>query len=463
MRGSSLVVATALLPLALCCVGCTDDFAQAMPPAPSGAAWSKSYGDELQQEANAVVVDVFGNVFVTGVFEGSIDLGGGAVTAAGGQDIFVAKYDTDGVYQWGTRYGDQSNQSGNGIALDPTGNVVVVGTVAGGAEFGGEFLQAQGSSDIFIARFSTDGEHQFSALYGGTGVEQPTDVVVDASGEVFICGVFNQDVDFGGGARTTVGGRDLFLVKLSPEGEWRWDLATGSVADEWVYGLAVGADGRVAFTGTSQGQLDFGGGPLPLPGTTPNDNAFLVSFSGNGQHQWSVGLGDDSSERGHGVAFSGTELLTIGSFSGNIDFGAGITRQSSGNFDIYVARYDSSGGALWAQSFGVSGEQQGYRVAPAKDGSILIAGDFREVVTFGGDQLTSAGEYDIYVARLDADGGHVASRSFGDELVQNVNDLASDSAGNAVIVGANFGVIDFGTEAHTSTGESDPFVAKLTP
>jgi hypothetical protein len=105
----------------------------------------------------------------------------------------------------------------------------------------------------------------------------------------------------------------------------------------------------------------------------------------------------------------------------------------------------------------------GNRVVADRDGNVFIAGDFRDIVGFGGEQLQSAGEWDVFLAKLDAAGNHLASDRFGDPLDQRVTDLAVDTKGHPVMVGSYFGVIDFGYGSHESAGEEDPYVAKVTP
>jgi hypothetical protein len=94
---------------------------------------------------------------------------------------------------------------------------------------------------------------------------------------------------------------------------------------------------------------------------------------------------------------------------------------------------------------------------------VVFGGDFREVVSFGGEQLQSAGEFDVYIAKLDPSGNHLGSDRFGDAMDQHLADLAVDTAGHAVVVGSYFGVIDFGFGPLESAGETDLYVAKLQP
>ena len=107
-----------LLALLATTPACGEDFGSDPPPGPSEETWSRSFGDASTQRVNAVAVDAMGAVFVTGSFSGTTDFGGGPLDAAGNDtDLFVAKYDTNGDHLWSRRFGDSSRQSGLAIAV----------------------------------------------------------------------------------------------------------------------------------------------------------------------------------------------------------------------------------------------------------------------------------------------------------------------------------------------------------
>lgn len=501
---ASFVLATATAGLVCACNKTFDD---PPPPGPTSASWSKSFGDALPQQASSVVADAFGNVYVTGSFEGVADFGGGPISAAGFRDIFVAKYSTDGVHLWSERFGDDSIQEAYAIDLDPNGNPVVVGSFGGGIEFAGDFLMSTDGFDGFVLVLDPEGNPQFGRALPGMGQQRCWAVAVDpATGEIAVGGDFDTDMTIDGQTLVSAGMRDAFVVKLSAALAHVWSRSYGSdMTDDVLESVDVGAEGAVALTGYTAGPIDFGGGSLPPNGVMPNDDAFVAVLDPSGNHVWSKRLGDDEWQQGHDVALMASgELLVVGSFAGTIDFG-GAQRTSTGGFDVYVAKLSPVGDPVWSRSFGISDQQEGYRVAVDRQGPVLIAGDFRGQVDFGGEQLTAAGgggmqcndscaspgdgtcqdggpgsmtstcaygsdcadcgprfgESDVYLAKLDANGNHIASLRFGDELEQSLADLAADTAGNALLVGSYFGSIDFGFGMHQSSGERDAFVAKL--
>src|SRR5262249_11415660 len=151
---------------------------------------------------------------LTGEFYGSVDFGGscGSFTTAGGwgvADAFVAKFDPQGVCVWAQRYGDRyedvmhGSHFGEGVAVDPNGNVFVVGTFSNHLDFGcGEIESAEGSLDIFLAKLTNQGVCLCSQRFGDGDTQRGRAVALDMNGansSVVITGEALGGVDFGGG------------------------------------------------------------------------------------------------------------------------------------------------------------------------------------------------------------------------------------------------------------------------
>jgi len=161
-------------------------------------------------------VDRSGNILVTGYFGGTIDFGGGPLNSAGNSDIFVAKFTADGSHVWSKRFGDTSEDRGSSVATDASNNVLFTGFFNGTVDFGGGPLTSAGLDDIYIAKFAADGSHLWSKRFGDTlPVDFGLSVAVDASGNVLVTGVFGGTVDFGGGPLTSAGSGDIFVLQLN--------------------------------------------------------------------------------------------------------------------------------------------------------------------------------------------------------------------------------------------------------
>lgn len=228
--------------------------------------WSKGFGNGEIQYGISIVADSANNVFILADGGGTFNFGGGVLTSNGG-DIFIAKFDADGNHLWSRQFGNASMELGSRLAVDAFGNIFVLAQSDGSINFGGGNLTAAGAPDIFVAKLDTNGNHVWSRRFGhpgggatGVGLD------VDLENNVFVTGRFLGQIDFGGGPLISAGKRDLFVAKLSPKGTHLWSRRFGDAEDQYATGT-VFADGLV-ITGYFAGSLDFGLGPLVSAGGT---------------------------------------------------------------------------------------------------------------------------------------------------------------------------------------------------
>jgi hypothetical protein len=133
--------------------GGTDVFVAKLDP-DGQSLWSRSYGNLANQQAQGVAYDPEGNVLLTGGFEGVLDFGGGGVVSGGSYDLFLVKLAPLGEHRWSKGFGNVSAQFGFGVTADPTtSQVVTVGYAAGTVDFGSGQHTAAGAEDIVVARF----------------------------------------------------------------------------------------------------------------------------------------------------------------------------------------------------------------------------------------------------------------------------------------------------------------------
>jgi TolB-like protein len=360
--------------------------------------WSKRFGDATLQDVAYVAVDASGNVIIAGSFYGTLDFGGGALTSAGSTDIFIAKFTPDGMHLWSDRFGGAGPQSGCYPAVDASGNIFLAGRFYGTIDFGGGTLNSGGNDDIFVAKFDSDGTHLWSKRFGDASAQYATDVAVDGSGNVTITGYLDGSADFGGGVLTSAGSVDIFVAQFDADGTHQWSKLFGDSEYQQGNRIACDASGNVIIAGHFEGSVNFGGGTLTEAG---QKDAFVAKFGSDGSHMWSKRFGDTFEQSGNGVAVDASgDVVVVGNFGGTVDCGGGELA-SAGSFDIFIARFSPSGAHLWSESFGAADEQSVFGVAAGASGAAVIIGAFIGEVDFGGGALTSAGLTDIYVSTFE--------------------------------------------------------------
>ncbi len=171
------------------------------------------------------------------------------------------------------------------------------------------------------------------------------------------------------------------------------------------------------------------------------------------------------------VDSSGNAYL-VGTFAGTADFAPGASTAwmtGAGAGDAFVAKYNTSGGLVWARQLGGAGLVEGTGIALDGSGNVLVAGTFEGSADFdpgaAAATLTSAGGADAFVVKLNSGGNYAWSKRLGGAADDRAAGLAVDGSGNVLVAGTFSGAGDFnpdaGTATLTSAGATDAFVVKL--
>lgn len=363
----------------------------------SGATvWARRFGDGGNQEARAVAVDTGGDTVIAGFFSGTVDFGGGAVTSAGSNDIFVAKLNGSGSHLWSKRFGNNSNQYGNAVALAKSGDVVVAGHYGGAVDFGGGALTAAGGTDAFLAVLGADGAHKWSKSFGNGSHQYAYGVAAHPGGNIVVAGSFEGQIDLGGGLLSTAGLADIFVASFGAAGNHVWSKRFGSSGQQYAYGVAAGS-GNIALTGAFAGSVDFGCGVLTSAG---GNDLYVAVLDTTGACLFSHSFGDAADQTGNAVAFdAGGNVVVTGAFAGSVTIGSQVLT-SAGGQDVVVAKLDAGGAPVWAARAGDSVDQSGLAVGTDGASNLFVAGSFAGALDFGGGALTSAGADDAFVIEL---------------------------------------------------------------
>ena len=180
--------------------------------------WARAFGDAMEQRAVGVATDPQRNVLVTGWFKGSVDLGGGALTAGvPGPSMLVTKLDKDDVHVWSKSFGAGTVMPA-GVASDDLGNVILTGALTGATHFGGGDVPLGGSgpSSLFAVKLNASDAHVWSYAYGDNAAG--TAIATDPSGYVLVAGsnASGGSIVFPGGTVNGLGDLDIVVAKLSP-------------------------------------------------------------------------------------------------------------------------------------------------------------------------------------------------------------------------------------------------------
>ncbi|MFZ5553604.1 MAG: SBBP repeat-containing protein [Bacteroidota bacterium] len=368
----------------------------------------------------------------------------------------------------------------NKILTDASGNVFIVGDLNLTDDFdpgpGIANLTSQGESDIFMAKYDSNGNYIWAKSMGSDTSDGLNELAIDNAGNLYITGTFIDTIDFDPGTGIanliSIGNPDFFLAKYDNNGNYIW---AKNLEDDssyvWATGISVDDIGNIYVTGLFIDSVDFDPGPgvfvLAAKGST---DSFFAKYDSNGIFQWVKSIGGSfTSSESIEVDNVGNINIT-GWFTGTADFDPGpdsVFKSNSGTQNIFLAKYDVSGNYLWAITIGDAFNNRSFHVKSDAVGNCYITGTIQYQTDFDpgpGIYTVYNSSQEIFFAKYDYNGNLAWAKSIGGAYNDNVKDLALDISGNVYLTG-EFNYADFdpgpGTAIMDSNGNSDDiFFAK---
>ncbi len=297
---------------------------------------SRTFGGPGGDDGTAVAFDAQGNGIIVGHITGNVDFGGGPLNYGGSDDGFVAKFSSLGIHVWSRSFGDASAQTIKGVATNSAGDVFIAGSISGSADFGGGTVTSLGGSEGMLVKYSSSGNYVWARVIGGASNQNVNDVAVDTSGNVVIVGQVTGSSDFGLGTVTGAGQSDLFVAKYNTSNTPQWAKLIGDAATQVAWSVDTDAQNNVLLVGNNTGSIDFGGGAITTAGGT---DAYVAKLSSAGNHVWSRPIGDLLEQQARAVTVDNQNYAyVVGRFQGIVNFGP-ATYTSAGGYDAYIAKY----------------------------------------------------------------------------------------------------------------------------
>ena len=355
-----------------------DDAFLAKYDANGNQLWVKQFGTPSGDYGYDVTVDASGNVYVSGQTDGTF-VGN---SNAGGADVFLIKFDSNGDQVWVRQFGTDSYDVTFGVATDANGNVYMSGYTSGTLPGN----TSEGDRDGFLAKYDSSGNQTWLKQFGTDGYEYAYSVATDTGGNVYVTG--GTTGIFAG--NTNAGGWDVYLAKFDGSGNQLWVRQFGTADYDDGESVATDTSGNVYMTGYTSG--DFAD-----PGSAKeDDDAYVVKYDSSGNQTWLKQFGTEDDDEAYGVATdAGGNVYVTGytqsTFPGNT---------SAGDDDAFLTKYDGSGNQVWVRQFGTDSYDYAYAVDTDAKGNIYLTGYTGG--TFPGN--TPAGDDDGFIVKYSANG-----------------------------------------------------------
>ena len=421
--------------------------------------WGKLFGDVSDQTVGGIAVTKEGDVYIAGTFSGTLAFDPAKPLGANGTDIYLAKFDALGNPLWSKSFMGTGYPDVMGVAVDPFGNVILTGTFDTPITFGGATHSTASYQDVYVAKFGPSGIFIWSNSSSHDELTRVGSVDADSAGNVILVGTGHYD---SGQPPTS----HLWVEKYdAADGTFTWGkkfVDDFPLEGRTAGGVAIDSFDNILITGSFQLTENFGGGLLTSAG---GFDAFVAKFDPAGNHVWSASYGNAADQAGIDIASDASgNVVMLGTYAGSVNFGgADDPLTAVGSNDIFLVKFSSAKVYFWSRSFGGAGDQQSGRVVVDKDSNILFTGRTTWNVDYGGGPLIGGGAVDLPLVKLGADGAHLWSRLFGDDLDQVGRGIAVGPGGEPLLVGNVRGGVNVGAEDLTSQGGDDILIGKFAP
>lgn len=386
------------------------------------------------------------------------------------------------VFDWAAQFGSTGDDFGTSTAVDNNGNSYTCGFFNTEADLdpgAGSFIINTPSAnvDMFVAKLDIGGNFLWGRHFSSAGRNRAESITIDGNDNIYITGYFEGTVDFDPGAGTSnltsIGDRDVFVLKLNSNGDFVWVKHFGGPGFGQGLDIILAKDGYLYTTGLFSGNWIYEPTAENIPiNTVGGQDGFIFKMDQSGALIDNYQIGSPSNVISYGVDvdYNG-DVYSTGFFAGTLDFGNGDVLNAAGSRDVYVAKLNGiTGAAEWGiGGIGLGNDRaRGLRVG--EDGNVYFTGWYGANITFTDVNATptvlaNAGGNDIYVGSVNDLGETRWIHGFGAASADEGYGLELDNLGNVYVSGLYSNTVDFdpgvGVANSTSTGIFDPFLLQL--
>jgi hypothetical protein len=452
-------------------------------------------GSDSADAAQDFCLDIEGNIIIVGSFSRTVDFNPSEsvfnLTSNGSTDNYIAKFTAGGSFLWAIHFGGSGQDIANGVATDAQGNIYVCGLFTSQCDFdagsGSAIHSTNGLTDAYVVKYSSSGNFLWANTFGGDSLEILYDIAHGTGNSVYVIGSYQDSfkviADDPGTKVISQGKKDLILVCYDDDGAFQWVSTWGDVDDDEGTGITTASNGNIFLAGyatrtvlepprsTEEVHSGKNTGDILLGArTSTGDFLWNIKFGGSGQDQVAPG----------GIALdSYGDVYITGWFSDTVDFNASggvVNKISNGGFDVFMAKYSSTGNYMSSMSFGGPLNDQAYGIGVDWQGNVFLTGCFHGSADFDpGDGVRTITSYgisgagDFFTAMYSSTGVLFWANGYGSRVSGGENSsygyaIVTDSLNNCYVAGKFFGTCDVDPSSDSlvveSSGISDAFMIK---
>lgn len=420
------------------------------------------------------VVDGNGNVLNLGTLIDTADMDPGVgifnlIGNQAGQNVFIQKLDSNGNFVWAKQIGGtQSIIKSRCIDVDNNNNIIIAGTYNLSVDFNPSIastfnVTASGSRDVFVLKLNSSGLFQWVKTFGANSIPlECLAMKIDNNNEVIIGGSFKGTVDFDPGAFTQYLSTNSntatapFLVKLATNGYYIWARSFTTSNTGVIKSIEIDASNNVISTGEYKGNIDLDPGiPVALKTSdTLSNDIFISKLNVAGNYQTCASFGGAGNEEIVAIKVdNANNYILAGNFIDQCDFDPSIAQNiltsTTNSKDCFVLKLSNSLNYNWVKQFGSNTDEYLFSMNLDPVNFIYLYGNFQSTVDFnpgiGVNNLVSSGMNDIFMLKLNSNGGFMRANKIGNTL---------EDEGKTIFVGSNYSI--YGSGQFNNTVDFNP-------
>jgi len=369
--------------------------------------WANQCGNppNTTDTKTALASGIDGNFYLSGEFLDTAQFGNKMLVSAGGTDIFLVKYNSEGIAVWTNRIGSVDYDYVQKIIVDEDGNVIVTGYFYGTTQIGQDQYTSYGSQDVFIAKFNSEGDFLWSHRAGGPMADYIRGLTLDADQNLIVTGYFYDMISFGDTTILASGSSDIYLAKFDAEGGLLWATSAGGSSSDQAHSASCDPDGNILLTGSFYYDITLGDTTL----STINPVGVVIArYFPDGQLDRAFQLdGTYLTTEVYIKAGQEGDFYVSGNFSEQLIFGDNIFDAGEFNQDIFTAKYDGSCNLLWARHAYSTASDQLMGIETDTYDNLYITGHYLDTIHF--DMLSlpytlCCGSREIFIVKYNTAG-----------------------------------------------------------
>jgi hypothetical protein len=397
--------------------------------------WATYYGGSDNDYCYELEISKQGSIFVsgsTGSNTGIATLGSFKSYLSGYTDAFLVKFNPNGTRIWASYFGGNKEDYSNGITSDQYDNIFIFGyssSDTGVTTLGSYQTSFAGGYDCILAKFNSTGDLIWSTYLGGSQSEFGNGINSDIHGNIFLTGFTSSTsgIATAGTYQTSLMGSgttyDAFLVKFNGDGSRIWGTYFGGEGNEDGRSIVISQSGEIYWVGSTKSSSNIATIGSHQPYYGGDNEAFLAAFDSTGHRKWSTYYGGLQNDYGTAVIqdeFGNICMLGFSESSYGIASTQAYKSAITGDKDIFIAKFDTSGLRLWGSYYGGNFEDYGYGIAIGKNNYLLVTGITNSTSGFstaGAFQTFLGGTDDAFILSLTGNGNLIPI--YGNSIFQD--------------------------------------------